>query len=283
MLSPQLLEVLTKATGYFKDKGVPQARLDAELLLAKVLGIKRLDLYLQFDRPLSGPELDGYRKLVRRRGLREPLQHIIGDVEFREITLKVDGRSLIPRQETELLLELVKRFLPKVTKPRLVDIGVGSGAILLSILREHPHCEVSGSDVDVQCLDLTRENALVNNLPIPALFHGHLFDAFPANSLWNMIVSNPPYIGENELASLEPEVRNFDPRTALIGGPEGWELPSELLRSAWGHLEPEGILILEIDPRQFSLLKEQALKQGWRKIEGHSDYQEVNRFFVAMR
>jgi release factor glutamine methyltransferase len=263
-LSP-LLEVLTKAAGYLREKGVPQARLDAELLLARVLEAKRLDLYLQFDRPLTDPELAAYRALVRRRGLREPLQHILGEVEFRELRLKTDRRALIPRSETELLVDILKRHLPTVESPRILDIGVGTGAIALSVLREMPHCRVFACDIEASCLELTRENAVLNQLPEPQLFQGSLFSPFPENIHWHAVVSNPPYVGEKEALSLQPEVRDFDPRSALIGGPEGWELPLELLFQAYGRIEPGGLLIMEIDPSQFPLLKERALNQGWGK------------------
>ncbi len=195
MTQPRLREVLNKAASHLKEKGVPQFRLDAELLLARVLGVKRLDLYLQFDRPLVEAELAAYRDFIRRRARREPLQHIEGEVEFREIRLKVDRRALIPRSETELLVDALKKHLPAVERPRILDIGMGTGAIALSVAREIPRAEVSAGDISPPCLELTRENAAMNHLPVPELFLGSLFDPFPVERRWDAIVSNPPYLG----------------------------------------------------------------------------------------
>lgn len=281
MLQALLLEVLTKAADYLKQKGVPQARLDAELLLARVLGVKRLDLYLQFDRPLVEKELADYRDFIRRRGRREPLQHIEGEVEFRELKLKVDRRALIPRSETELIVDVLKKHLPPVDRPRILDIGMGTGAIALSAIREIPHCDVSASDISDLCLELTRENATLNGLTPPALFLGSLFEPFPVEQRWHIIVSNPPYIREGDIASLQPEVRDFDPHQALSGGQQGWELPLALMEHAFHRLENGGTIIMEIDPSQFEFLKQTALRQGWINVEGIADYQRAIRFFVA--
>ncbi len=282
-MTQPLLEVLTKAANYLKDKGVPQARLDAELLLARVLNVKRLDLYLQFDRPLIEGELAGYREFIRRRGRREPLQHIEGEVEFRELRFKVDGRALIPRPETELIVDILKKHSAVFDRPRILDIGVGTGAIALSAIREIPDSEVSASDISPLCLELTRENASLNSLVPPELFLGSLFEPFPIEKRWHIIVSNPPYVREGDIASLQPEVRDFDPHLALSGGEQGWELPLALMKGAFNRLAPHGILILEIDPSQFETLKKAALSHGWVQIEGVSDYQHSQRFLVANR
>ncbi|MCD6024985.1 MAG: protein-(glutamine-N5) methyltransferase [Fibrobacteria bacterium] len=279
----RLLSVLTKAADYLRGKSVPNPRLDAELLLARTLGIKRLDLYLQFDRPLEESELAPYRERIRRRGKREPLQHIEGECAFRELTLKCDRRALIPRPETEILVDLLKQHLPPVERPRVVDVGTGTGAILLSVTCELPQCEAWGGDVSPACLELTRENAALNGLPEPRLFESDLFGGFPEDLRWDAVVSNPPYIGEAEEASLEAEVREFDPRNALFGGLEGWEIPLALLTAARERLAPGGVLLMEIAPPQFSLLKTRALEQGWTRVQGFPDYQQSDRFLVAWK
>jgi release factor glutamine methyltransferase len=283
MPTSPLLEVLTKAADYLRGKGVPNPRLDAELLLARTLGIKRLDLYLQFDRPLEEAELAPYREHIRRRGKREPLQHIEGECAFRELTLKCDRRALIPRPETEILLDLLKKHLPPAGRPRVLDLGVGTGAILLSVTRELPQCETWGGDVSPACLELTRENAALNGLPEPRLVESDLFNGFAEDLRWDAIVSNPPYIGEAEEESLQAEVREFDPRNALFGGPEGWEIPLALLTAAFDRLAPGGVLLMEIAPAQFGLLKDRALEQGWARAEGFPDYQQSDRFLAAWK
>lgn len=281
-----LLTVLTKAAGYLKSKGVPNPRLDAELLLAHVLGIKRLDLYLQFDRPLAEAELEAYRAVMRRRGAREPLQHIEGTVAFRELSLVCDARALVPRPETELLVDAVKTrapALPSGRPLRVLDVGTGTGAIILSVARELPHCEAWACDISPAAIALTRENAARNHLTLHALVESDLFSAFPDDQTWDVIVSNPPYIGEGELAALEPEVRDHDPLKALVGGREGWELPARLLEAALSRLEEGGILLMEIAPPQFSRLQGVGLAAGWKNISGLPDYQQPHRFLLAER
>lgn len=289
MSDTALLPILTKAADYLKAKGVPNPRLDAELLLARVLGLKRLDLYLQFDRPLTEAELSGYREFIRRRGTREPLQHIEGEAHFRELILLSDRRALIPRPETELLVDAFKKNLnaifPEssgVANPRVLDVGTGTGAIILSVARELPRCEARACDVSRDALDLARANAARNGLSVEFV-ESDLFSGFDANIRWHAIVSNPPYIGEGEMDALEPEVRDHDPRLALVGGPQGWELPTRLLDAARDHLEPNGFLILEIAPPQFPHLRERALAQGWARVDGLPDYQQENRFLLAFR
>lgn len=277
----RLLEILTKASGYLKSKGVPNARLDAELLLARVLGLRRLDLYLQFDRPLTEPELAAFRALLRRRGAREPLQHIEGECAFRELRLKCDARALVPRPETESLIDALKKHLPAAERPRVLDVGTGTGAIILSVARELPHCESWACDISPACLELARENAALNGLPEPRLHESDLFAGLPADLRWHAVVSNPPYVGASEIADLGPEVRDHDPRDALVGGAEGWELPLELLTAARARLEPGGILLMEIAPSRFSLLRERGLESGWGEIVGLPDYQQDNRFLLA--
>ncbi len=281
-----LLPILTKAADYLKSKGIPNARLDAELLLARALGLRRLDLYLQFDRPLTEGELASFRTLLRRRGVREPLQHIEGECSFRELRLKCDRRALIPRPETELLVDAVKKHLPDVPAPRVLDVGTGTGAIILSIARELPHCETWACDISTDCLALARENAALNGLGEtrePRFYESDLFSGFPLNVRWNLIVSNPPYIGATEIPALEPEVRDHDPLNALIGGQEGWELPLSLLAAAHERLEPGGRLLMEISPPQFPLLRDKGLAAGWTSILGLPDYQQQNRFLLASK
>jgi release factor glutamine methyltransferase len=283
MSDSALLTVLTKAADYLRGKNVPNARLDAELLLARSLGLKRLDLYLQFDRPLTEPELAPYREFIRRRGAREPLQHIEGVTAFRELTLVTDRRALIPRPETELLIDALKKRLPAAGNPRVLDVGTGTGAIILSVARELPQCEAWACDISSACLELARENAARNGLPVPRLVESDLFSGFSEDLRWDAIVSNPPYIAAADVDALEPEVRDFDPRNALVGGPEGWELPAALLAAARARLEDGGFFIMEIAPPQFTGLKERGLAMGWSHIEGFPDYQQKDRFLIAKK
>ena len=241
-----LLDILNKTSDWFKGRGIENHRLDAQLLLGHVLGMKRLDLYMNFDRPMGEAELTRFRDLVKRRGAREPLQHLIGETPFREIMLKTDKRALIPRQETELIVDLVRKALEPGRVSTVLDMGVGAGPIFLSIVKEITNCKAYGADISADALQLTRENAERNHLPAENLAQSDLFSAFPADMRWDLIVSNPPYVGEREKAGLQPEVRDFDPATALFGGVEGWEFPARLIEQAHDRLHSPGVLIVEI-------------------------------------
>jgi release factor glutamine methyltransferase len=278
--APTLLDVLNKAAGYFKDKGIENHRLDAQLLLGHVLGMKRMDLYMNFDRPLDETELERYRGLVRRRGAREPLQHLIGETPFREISLKTDRRALIPRQETELIVDLARKALAPGRANRILDVGVGAGPIYLSLLKELPGNEVHGLDASEEALGLTRENAALNGLAADHLLRSDLFSALPPDLRFDLIVANPPYVGERELPALQPEVRDHDPRLALVGGPEGWEFPARLVEEAYGRLEEKGVLIVEIGAGQFPLLKAKSQSRPWQSCVSAQDYQAIERFLI---
>ena len=280
---PVLLDILNKASDYFKAKGLDNHRLDAQLLLGHVLGLRRLDLYMNFDRPLNDTELASYREVVKRRGGREPLQHILGETPFRELVLKTDARALIPRQETELIVDVVRAALVPGRANAILDIGVGAGSIYLSILKEFEGCRVFGVDVSEACLELTRENATKNGLSAENLFLGDAFAPFPPDMRWDIVVSNPPYVGAREFASIAPEVRDHDPASALIGGEEGWEFPATLITQAYERLNPAGTLIMEIGAGQFSVLKEKSLAQPWKSRAASLDYQGVERFLILKK
>ncbi len=275
-----LLDILNRTSEWFKARGIESHRLDAQLLLGHVLGMKRLDLYMNFDRPMAEGELARYRELVKRRGAREPLQHLIGEMPFREINLKVDRRALIPRQETELIVDLVRKALEPGRINTVLDMGVGAGPIYLSIVKEITNCKVHGADVSPYALQLTRENAAFNGLSSDNLIQSDLFSAFPPQMCWDLVVSNPPYVGENEHSLLQPEVRDHDPASALFGGPEGWEFPARLIHEAYGRLQSPGVLILEIGAGQFSILKEKSASQPWKSCVSAVDYQGTERFLI---
>lgn len=277
---PNLLEILNKAADWFRSRGIESHRLDAQLLMGHVLGMKRMDLYMNFDRPLGEEELARYRELVRRRGSREPLQHILGETPFRELMLKTDRRALIPRQETELIVDIVRKSLAPGRANRVLDVGVGAGPIYLSLLKEMPGNEVWGVDASADAIDLTRENANKNGLSADRLLLGDFFSPLPPDLRFDCIVSNPPYVGEKEMPVLQPEVRDYDPRQALVGGPEGWELPARLIEEAHPRVEEQGVLILEIGAGQFPVLKGKSTSRPWKSCVSAPDYQGVDRFLI---
>jgi release factor glutamine methyltransferase len=208
-----LAEVLAGATEYLAARGVENARLDAERLLARALDLSRIELYTQYDRPLLDDERTRARELVRRRGEREPLAYVLGDWDFRRLTLKTDRRALVPRPETEVLVERCLALLDNAEAPHVVDIGTGTGAIALAIKHELPDAHVTATDISADALALARENARTNDLEIHFVETDLLTGV---DGPFDLVVSNPPYVLAGELDTLDPEVRDWEPRTALL-------------------------------------------------------------------
>jgi len=213
-LKPDTLAVVLRlSTEYLAARGSESPRLDAERLLSKATGLERIELYMQLDRPLTPPELETARELVRRRGAREPLQYVLGEWGFRRLTLAVDRRALIPRPETEILVDRALSLVAGLELPRVLDVGTGTGAVALAIADEHPGAVVTGIDASGEALELAGENA--ERTGIDARFeHGDLFQGLPGGT-WDLVVSNPPYVAREDLSTLEPEVKDWEPRQAL--------------------------------------------------------------------
>lgn len=236
-------------TDYLAGKGIREPRLNAELLLAGVLGLKRLDLYLQFDRPLQPAELDEYRARLKRRARHEPLQYIAGHADFRELRLKVDRRVLIPRPETEVLVGEVLAWASGRAGLSALDVGTGSGAIALSLATEGDFDRVVAVDLSEEALQVARENLVATPGARVEIRQGSLFDAV-AGERFDVVVSNPPYVGERERETLDREVRDWEPGTALFSGDDGLDLIGTLVSRAPDHLAPGGLLALEIGAEQ---------------------------------
>lgn len=243
------LELARKASAVFAERGFENARLEAELLLAAVLGLRRLDLYLQYDRPIETAELDSFRGFVRRRLRHEPLQYITGEAHFRQVVLRVDRRVLIPRPETEVLAGTVIAWSARREDRATLaaaDIGTGSGAIALSLAHEGGFGRVVATDASVAALDVARENAERLGLADRVEFrHGELFEPL-AGEQFDAIVSNPPYIAESERAALAPEVQEWEPEEALFAAGDGLAVLFALLDGAPARLARGGLLALEV-------------------------------------
>jgi release factor glutamine methyltransferase len=232
-------EVLRRATEFLTRKGVESPRLDAEHLLGKALGLSRLELYMHHDRPLTDGERDAFRELIRRRGEREPLAYVLGEWGFRRLTLTTDRRALVPRPETEAVVERCLALLNGGT-PRVLDVGTGTGAIALAIVDEHPGARVRAIDVSPEALALASENAARTGLDVEFV-EGDLVGGL-GESEFDLVVSNPPYIAQDEVASLQPEVRDWEPRLATVGV----EHTALIAEHALDALVPGGHLVLEV-------------------------------------
>jgi release factor glutamine methyltransferase len=232
-----LAEVLNASVEYLSARGVDSPRLDAELLLARALGLERIELYTQHDRPLTEAERAQARDLVRRRGAREPLAYVLGDWDFRHLTLKTDARALVPRPETEVVVERCLALLDGVGTPRILDVGTGTGAIALALKQERNDALVVATDSSADALELARENAERNGLGVD-LHHGDLLAGLVGP--FHLVVSNPPYVAAGEIETLQPEVRDWEPRSALVDE----EQTARLIDEAQSVLE--GPLVLEV-------------------------------------
>lgn len=238
---------------YLQGKGIERGRLDAEYLLADLLGCGRLELYLQYDRPLTPAELAGFKKRLLRRAAREPLQYILGRTPFRDLDLLTDPRVLIPRPETEQLVDAVLEWARGRSDLSALDVGTGSGAIALSLAMEGPFGSVVATDLSAEALEVARGNldAHADGIPVPVAFRmGAGYEPLREGERFDLIVSNPPYIAEGEADALAPEIRDWEPEGALMAGPEGLDVLAVLVAGAAAHLEPDGLLALEIGEEQ---------------------------------
>lgn len=282
-----VLRLMRWSGEYLEGKGVERGRLDAEHLLAHTLGVGRLQLYLQYDRPLDRAELDRFRPLLRRRAEREPLQYILGRAAFRELDLSVDRRVLIPRPETEVLVDEILAWAASQDREGLtaVDVGTGSGAIALSLAVEGPFARVVATDASAGALEVARANAGALGLEERLdLRPGALFDPLGAEERFDVVASNPPYVAEAEVPGLEPEVGVWEPREALLGGPDGLTVLRALVGGAAGHLEPWGLLALEVGAGQAPLVVAEVEAQGaYDDVRVRRDLAGLERVVLARR
>lgn len=282
-------ELIALSSQYLAEKGVESARLNAERLLGDVLGLARIELYLQSDRPLSNGELDRYRDLIRRRAGGEPLQTLIGSTGFYSREFKVAPGVFIPRPETERLVEAAAALLAppdrRLLAPRAAEVGCGTGVVAISLALEIPALEVWTTDRNPLAVDLARQNARRHGVearvhvlggdmlhPLPAALRGQL----------DLVVSNPPYLRTDELAGLPPEVRH-DPPAALDGGPSGLDAYHALAAAAARWLRPGGWLAVEIGAEQGASVPALLEAAGYVEVSMQRDYNDLPRVVVARR
>jgi len=282
-----ILDVIERSADFLARRGVASPRLQVELLMAHVLKMPRMKLYLNFERVLTAGELDVLRILVQRRSQREPLQYIVGSTSFCGIELAVDRRVLIPRPETELLAERAWTFLKNLQGDATdaftaLDLGTGSGCLAIALALHAPGAQIHAVEISGDALVLARENAGRRGVLGHIQFHeGDLFSAVPAGLRCDLIVSNPPYIPSARIDTLEAEVRQFEPRTALDGGPDGLDFYRRISAQARAFLQPAGRVMLELDQDGAEATREVFLKDDWAVEAVEQDYNRQPRILIA--
>ena len=273
-----LLDVLQSTTGYLSQRGIESPRLNAEHLLAHVLKRKRIELYLEFERTLTEEELAPLREVVRRRGQGEPLQHLLGTVEFAGRIFLCDNRALVPRPETEQLVGLLKTRIPQPAS-RILDVGTGSGVIALSLAANFPEAKITATDISEEALALARENSARLELQNKVAFvKGDLLAEI--TGAFDLIAANLPYVPAVDRPILSREVLH-DPEIAVFGGERGDELVRKLIDAAPGHLSLGGLLALEVGIGQADDLVSLLAEKNYHDIEAIRDYGGVIRFLFG--
>jgi release factor glutamine methyltransferase len=314
-----VLEAIQKSAEFLAKKGVESPRLQTELLLAHLLKLPRMKLYLNFERALAPAEVDGLREFIKRRGQREPLQHITGSTSFCGLEIAVNRHALVPRPETELLAESGWEFLlaaPKQSEggstlnpqpSTALDFGTGTGCIAIALAVKCPSAKIVAMDVSPDALALARENAARNNVTERIEFlQSDGFAAFQSEGRvtrvpnseietkirdscnsplrkmeFNLIISNPPYIPSAEIATLQPEVRDFDPRGALDGGADGLDFYRKLAMEAKPFLKPGGKIMLEFGDGQADAIRKIFETEKWIVEAVKEDYSQRARILIA--
>ena len=282
-----VIEILKLSEEYLAKHGVPDARRNAELLASHVLGKSRLDLYLEHERPLDDEEVRNMRAALAQRKDRKPIQYIFGEAEFYGLPFEVDPSVLVPRPETELLVEESLRALKetRVGKAVVYEVGTGSGCISVSVAKNFDNCRIYASDISTEALKIASGNAAKNDVSEKIEFLlGHDLKPFrdAGAPQADLVVSNPPYVPTAELQNLEPEVRDYEPTIALDGGPDGLDVIKRFIDQAPGTMSVGGTLLLEIGIGQSRAVTDYINSSGCFDEPGIvKDYQDIDRIVIV--
>lgn len=279
--------LLSWCATYFAEKGIDSPKTTAEYLLADTLQCKRMDLFFRYEQPLMPTELTEFKQRIKRRIKHEPIQYILGEWEFWSVPIRVDSRVLIPRPETELLIEQILHLADtqKISEDgSFLDLCTGSGAIACVLAKEFPEACITATDLSVQALEVAQQNA--HHLGLSSRIQWHQGDLFAplSEQQFSAILSNPPYISTTDMQTLQPEVRLYEPPLALDGGDTGLDLIERILRDIHKHLLPGGWLLMEFGASQGSTVRQLAQQtEYFQSIEILKDYARRDRILVAQR
>ncbi len=280
-----VLEALNLSTEYLDNKSIESPRLNAELLLAKILNCKRLELYLNYDRNLTEKEKNTYRNFISRRGKNEPLQYITGEVEFYGIELQVNNNVLIPRPETEILIDTILEKVDKERELMILDIGSGSGNIAIALAKNLTNAKIVSIDVSENALEVARNNALQNELEtrIEFIRLNILSDNLEDLSNFDIIVSNPPYVSNEEFGGLQKEILDYEPHEAVTDFGDGFVFFRKISEIGKSLQNKSGYLFFEAAQGQSETIKKIMTENGYSNIDTVKDYADINRVIMGMK
>ncbi|MDR9419531.1 peptide chain release factor N(5)-glutamine methyltransferase [Gracilimonas sp.] len=276
-----VLSMMEWATAFFEEKKVKSPRFSIEWLLADVLSTRRLDLYLEYDRPLSTAELDELRPMVKRRASHEPLQYITGETDFHRVTLKVEAGVLIPRQETEQLVDWILNHFDETTQLKVIDIGTGSGCIPIALKKARPNWNVTATDISDEALRIAEENASLNQVEIDFMKNDLFQPELPSGEKFDLIISNPPYIHPDERNTLDEEVKNYEPEIALFCE-STHKMYSAIEKICQLYLQPSGTIFLELHEHHTGEVLKIFKEETWEP-ELKNDFSDKPRFLRAKK
>lgn len=277
-----ILEAIKLSTEYLDKKNVESPRANAEILLSEILKVKRLDLYLSFDKPLTDSEINLYREAIKKRGMRIPLQYIVGQVDFYGLKIMVNENVLIPRPETELLVEKIIGEVKNKSELKILDIGSGSGNISLALAKNISDSFVQGIDISPEAVNIANENAKINLISNVNFLQKDIFeDEIISFGKFDIILSNPPYVSISDYQKLEPELKNYEPKVALTDDDDGLRFYRRIALLLKHLLNSNGKLFLELGAGQFQTIKEIFISSGIQNIKVFKDYQGIDRIFFG--
>lgn len=278
-----VLEALNGASDYLQNKGIKSVRLNSELLLAHILNCKRLELYLSFERPLQKSEIDIYRELLKRRSSFEPLQYIIGKVEFYGLEFEVNQSVLIPRPETELLVEAIIESVKKDERINILDIGSGSGNISIALAKNIPSCKVVGLDISKEAIETSKRNAKLNEVENRLMFmKKNILNGIDiGKNRFDVVVSNPPYVSVENFANLDPELRLYEPKIALTDESDGLSFYRKISSLSRSLLKNNGKIFFEIGAGQSEAVKKILMDDDYKNIVIKKDFSDIERIIFG--